>query len=323
MKLTKIALTGAAAVALSAVAIASASAEPQGSPQFRALAGAGSDTTQEVVNGLSEVIKDASGTKLIASYNAEGGGNIKTRATGCEFARPNGSGSGRAALIQSLTPGSPTAGCLDFSRSSSLSLAPTPAGQGLTYIPFAIDALTFAVSSSSTIPRDLTTAELTAIYRCEVPGLNPLLPQAGSGSRSSWLTQLGLTETTKGACVKDVNNGASVQEHDGRAITGPNDIAPFSVSQYIAQSFGAQTDRRGRATLGVIDGKLPLLLNTDAAGTRQVYNVVPTANLGVDPTKSVFVGPTSSVCTNAATIQRFGFGINAKCGDTTQQTPTS
>ncbi|MBC7372407.1 MAG: hypothetical protein H7323_00255 [Frankiales bacterium] len=323
MKLKTLALAGVGALALSAAAIGTASAEPSGTPQFRALSGVGSDTTQDALNGLSEVVVDATGTKLVGSYNATGGGNVKTKAAGCDFARPNGSGAGRNALLASLAPGSATAGCLDFSRSSSLNLAPTPAGQGLTYIPFGIDALTFAITSGSSIPRDLTTAELTAIYRCEVPGVNPLLPQSGSGSRQSWLQQLGLTETTKGACVRDVNNGTPVQEHDGRALTGTTDIVPFSVSQFLAQTFGAQTDRRGRATLGVIDGKPPLLLNTQAAGTREVYNVVPTAKLGTSPSSDVFVGPSSRVCAATTTIQRFGFGLNPNCGSTTQQTPTS
>jgi hypothetical protein len=81
-----------------------------------------------------------------------------------------------------------------------------------------------------------------------------------------------------------------VQEHDGRAITGSTDIAPFSVSQYIAQSFGAQTDRRGSATLGALDGKLPFTLNTDTTGARKVYNIVPTSKLSTQPTQDVFVG---------------------------------
>ena len=323
MKLKTLALTGVGALALSAAAIGTASAEPSGAPQFRALSGVGSDTTQDVVNGLSDVVVDSAGTKLIGSYNAVGGGTVKTKATGCEFARPNGSGAGRNALLASLAPGSATAGCLDFSRSSSLNLAPTPSGQGLTYIPFGIDTLTFAITNGSSLPRDLSTAELTAIYRCEVAGVNPLLPQSGSGTRQSWLQQLGLTETTKGACVRDVNNGTPVQEHDGRALTGTTDIAPFSVSQYLAQTFGAQTDRRGRSTLGVIDGKPPLLLNSQAAGTREVFNVVPTAKLGTSPTSDVFVGPSSRVCAATTTIQRFGFGLNPNCGSTTQQTPTS
>jgi hypothetical protein len=134
---------------------------------------------------------------------------------------------------------------------------------------------------------------------------------------------MGLTETTKGACVKDTNNGQPVQEHDGRAITGPNDIAPYSVSQYISQSFGAQTDRRGSATLGAIDGKVPVTLNTSQPGARTVYNVVPTAKLGTQPTQDVFVGPSSKVCQATPTIQRFGFAVASDCGSTTNRTPTS
>jgi ABC-type phosphate transport system substrate-binding protein len=323
VKIKTLALAGTAGLVLSVALAGVATADPNGTPQFRALAGAGSDTTEFVVQGLSDVVVDASGTKLIGSYNATGTPNIKTRATGCEFARPNGSSAGRAALLASLNSSSPTFGCLDFARSSSLNLAATPAGSELTYIPFAVDSLTYAVSAGSSIPRDLKLDELKAIYRCEVAGLNPLIPQAGSGTRQSWLQLLGLTETTKGACVKDTNNGAPVQEHDGRAITGANDIAPFSVSQYIAQSFGAQTDRRGSATLGALDGKLPFTLNTDTTGARKVYNIVPTAKLSTQPTQDVFVGPSSKVCTATSTIQRFGFAVASDCGSTTNRTPTS
>ena len=323
MKLKTLALAGVAGLALSAAAIGTASAEPNGAPQFRALSGVGSDTTQEVVNGLSDVIKDSNNAKILGSYFATGGGTVQTKAgTNCVIPRPNGSGSGRAALVKSLTPGDATAGCIDFARSSSISRAATGAGREITYVPFAIDALTYAINSGSSIPRNLTLADLKSIYRCEVPGINPLIPQAGSGTRSSFLTLLGITDTAadRPACIKDVNNGQPVQEHDGRAISGVNDIAPFSISQYIAQSFGAQTDRRGSATLGALDGKSPFLLNTNATGTREVFNIVPTAKLTTEPIRTVFVGPSSLVCTNGAEIQRFGFGINPNCGSTTQQT---
>lgn len=323
MKIKTLALAGAAGMVLSVAAAGVAIADPNGAPTFRALAGVGSDTTDFVMQGLSDVVVDGSGTKLLGSYNALGTPTIKTKATGCEFARPNGSSAGRSALLASLAPGSSTAGCLDFARSSSLNLAATPAGQELTYIPFATDSLTYAVSAGSTLPRNLTLDEVKAIYRCEVTGINPLIPQSGSGTRQSWLQLVGLTETTKGACVKDTNNGAPVQEHDGRAITGPNDIAPFSVSQYIAQSFGAQTDRRGSATLGALDGKLPFTLNTDTTGARKVYNILPTAKLSTQPTQDVFVGPSSKVCTATSTIQRFGFAVASDCGSTTNRTPTS
>ena len=324
MKIKTIALAGDVGVALSAGAIGAANAEPNGTPTYRALAGVGSDTTQDVVNGLSDAVLGSDGTKLIASYNATGGGNIQTKADAkCTLPRPNGSGAGRTALLKSLTPGDATAGCLDFARSSSLNLAATPQGQGLTYIPFAVDAVTYATASGSTIPRNLTQAQLVAIYQCQVPEIKPLLPQAGSGTRAFWLAQLGLTETTKGSCVADtVGSNVSVQEHDGRVLTAPDQIVPFSVAQYIAQSFGAITDVRGSAQLGAVDGITPVALNTAFGIKRDVYNVVPTANIGTAPTSDVFVGPQSKVCTNTAVIQKYGFGTNANCGSTTNQTPT-
>jgi ABC-type phosphate transport system substrate-binding protein len=325
VKTKTIAFAGLAGIALSAALIGSANAEPNGAPTYRALSGVGSDTTQDVVNGLSDAVVGSDGTKLIGSYNATGGGNVQTKADAkCSFARPNGSGAGRTALLNSLAPGSATAGCIDFARSSSLNLAATPAGQGLTYIPFAVDAVTYATAAGSTIPRNLTKAQLTAIYQCDpsTASIKPLLPQAGSGTRAFWLAQLGLTETTKGSCVADTVNGVSVQEHDGRVLTAPDQIVPFSVAQYIAQSFGAITDLRGTAQLGQVDGVSPLALNTGFGIKRDVYNVVPTANLAVSPTSDVFVGPSSKVCAAPTVIQQYGFGLNSSCGSTTNQTPT-
>lgn len=296
----------------------------------RALSGVGSDTTQDVLNALSEAVLAADGTKQIASYDATGGGTITTKASAnCTFPRPNGSGAGRAALLKALNPSDPTFGCLDFSRSSSLTLTPTE--QGLTYIPFAVDAVSYAVTSGSSIPKNLTKAQLTAIYRCEDPTVPaPLLPQSGSGTRAFWLQQLGLTETTKGACVVDSKSGTSVQENDGRFVTGAQDIVPFSVAAYVAQSNGAATDTRGVAELGSVDGVSPTngtgnmrSLNTDFGIKRSVYNVLPTARLGTAPTSEVFVGAGSKVCQQTAVIQRLGFGLASDCGSTTNRTPTT
>lgn len=328
MKLLKtLAVTGIAGLAASAVLGSSAFAEPTPSGP-RALAGVGSDTTQDVLNALSEVVVAGDGTKLIASYDATGGGTVTTKsAAGCTFARPNGSGAGRTALLKSLNPSDPTFGCLDFARSSSLNLAPTDVS--LTYVPFAVDAVSYAVTSSSSIPKDLTKARLAAIYRCEDPAVPaPLLPQAGSGTRAFWLAQMGLTETTKGACVVDAKAGVPVQENSGAPITGATDIVPFSVAGYLAQSNGAANDTRGTAVLGSVDGVTPTtgspaVLNPAFGIKRSVYNVIPTAKTGTAPTSDVFVGSGSKVCQQTAVIQRLGFGLSPQCGATTDQTPTT
>src|SRR5262249_36341334 len=117
--------------------------------------------------------------------------------------RANGSGAGRLRLLESLTAGDPRNGCLDFFRSSVV-LDPNPQGPPLTYYPFALDGMTYAVRSDSIINKKLSLASLKLIYQCDpstTANFLPLLPQPGSGTRAFWLATLGLSEATKGACV--------------------------------------------------------------------------------------------------------------------------
>ncbi|MEE4490970.1 substrate-binding domain-containing protein [Streptomyces sp. BE230] len=306
------AVVGIAALALGAMAVP-ASADPA-TGDYRVLAGVGSDTTQDVVNGLGTAIDSGD---LIASYNALGSATIKTRATGCEIARPNGSSAGINALRNAVDNNT---GCLDFARSSR-GVANTSSND-LTWIPFGKDAVTFAVRSDSALPQALTTAQLVSIYTCDTTTLNgvaltPLLPQAGSGTRSFFLAQLGLTEDTFGPCVDD-----TVQEHNGEALDSAGDIAPYSVAQYIAQGneIDGVIDRRGDAVLGSVNGVQPQLtdgtLNTAFPFNRDVYNVVPTAELGDATIAAAFVGATSKVCAQTAVINTYGFGTVANCGAT-------
>jgi hypothetical protein len=174
-------IAGACLASLS-LAVGSAMADPSGAPTFRALAGSGSDTTQGVLNGLSDVIVDGTNTKVMGSYDAATapGQTMSTKATpACtNITRPSGSGAGITALINSQT-----------------------------------------------------------------------------------------------------------------------------------------------TLLGSIGSISPAVPNTDSVMVRDVYNVVPNSQLGVAPTSTTFVGPTSAVCANGATIKRFGFATNPNCGSTTIQTP--
>ncbi|MFD9599221.1 hypothetical protein OG609_15275 [Streptomyces sp. NBC_01224] len=306
------AVVGTAALALGAMAIP-ASADPAPGT-YRVLAGVGSDTTQDVVNGLGTAVDSGA---LIASYNATGTSPVKTRATGCEIARPNGSSAGINALRNAVDNNT---GCLDFARSSR-GVADSSTTD-LTWIPFGKDAVTFAVRGDSALPKALTKAQLVSIYTCRTTSLNgvtltPLLPQSGSGTRSFFLGRLGLTEDTFGTCVDD-----TVQEHNGQALDSAGDIAPYSIAQYIAQGneIVGVDDRRGDAVLGSVDGVQPQLadgtLNTAFPFNRDVYNVVPTAKL-TDPTLAgAFVGSTSKVCAQTAVINTYGFGAIATCGNT-------
>jgi ABC-type phosphate transport system substrate-binding protein len=260
-------------------------ATPQ--PPYRALQGEGSDTTESVMNALSEAVKDGSNNPLIASYNALGSSGFQTRASSScvytgnptpasayvEGARANGSGNGRKALTDAFTTGKTTNGCLDFARSSSIGAA--QAALPLSYIPFAQDSVAFAVTNTSNFSRQLSFQDLKDIYHCTYPGttgttptLKALIPQAGSGTRSFWLGVVGLTEsdlTSASAfpCVSDqksrTGRGGSnpIEEHFGNVLDN-NSIVPISVAQYIAQSEGTSADVRGRAVLGAF---------TDGAGT--------------------------------------------------------
>ncbi len=331
MKSWKRALAAAAGLALvgGVTAAGPAQADPSGAPQFRQLAGVGSDTTQGVMNGLSNVITDGTGTKLIASYDAVGSATIATKnTTACSAVnRPNGSGAGRTALLTSLQAND---GCLQFSRSSSLNLA--AATPGLTYIPFATDAVSYAVTANSNIPKTLALSDLQAIYHCDpnFVGTAPnfaikvILPQSGSGTRSFWESTMNILDADVVAgrypCIIDKKNGQPIEEHDGRVLDD-NSLAPFSISQYIAQSENTIPDLRGKSVLGVIDGFTPSVINGSFEVSRSVYNVVPTSQIGTAPYSTVFVGSNSAVCQNTAVINQYGFATNPNCGSTSQHTP--
>lgn len=304
------------------LAAAPASADPAGAPQYRPLAGVGSDTTEGVMNAMANTIT-IGGAKVLGSYDANGSAQVTTKdpatTAGCTINRPNGSGAGRTALLTSLQANSGAGnGCLQFARSSSLTLtASTPS---LTYVPFAVDAVTFAITGDSSIPRNLTLDELKSVYKCEIPGITPILPQAGSGTRSFWLGIMGITDAQVNSgvypcIVNGTASGQPIQEHDGRVLNGES-IVPFSIAQYVAQASGTLTDIRGRAVLGVINGITPLTMNTAVPITRNVYNVIPTSQLGNAPYSTVFVGSGSLICQQAAIIQQYGFAPNPNCGDT-------
>ncbi|MER8186595.1 substrate-binding domain-containing protein [Kitasatospora sp. NPDC094015] len=315
-------VTVAAGLGLLVAGTGTAQADPAG---LRPLAGVGSDTTQGVMNALANTVT-VNGQKVLGSYDAVGSATITTKsAAACQgLARPNGSGAGRSALLNELNKGN---GCLDFARSSSLNLAAsTP---GLTYIPFAVDGVTYAVSAGSSVPLDLTVADLHAIYTCD-PGyvgtapnysIRPLLPQAGSGTRSFWESTVGITEADVAAgrygCIADTKGGKKIEEHDGRVLDTAS-LVPFSIAQYIAQSSGTLADIRGTAQLGNVNGVPSVLLNTNAAAVRDVYNVIPTSKVGVSPWSDAFVGATSGVCQQSAVIKQYGFGTNPNCGDTSR-----
>jgi ABC-type phosphate transport system substrate-binding protein len=322
------AAAGAGALSLMLAVIPTASADPDGPPQYRDLAGVGSDTTMDLVQALSQVVTINS-VKVIGSYNASPSTteSFQTKADAkCTFTRAaaNGSSNGVKVLDTSTKAGD---GCIQFARSSSSRSSSAPAGY--TWIPFAKDAVTFAVRSDGSVAKSLSVAELTAIYKCENTAIVPVLPQAGSGTRSFWLGKIGVTEDqiTAGTypCLKPKSAGGTgaeyEQEHDGRTLKA-NEIQPYSIAVWQAQASGAAPDRRGMTVLGVLGGQAPTLLNTSSSFNRDVFNVIPTTKVTDTASKEyqVFVGKDSLVCKQSAVIAEQGFGVLATtCGDTSSR----
>ena len=323
------AAAGAGVLSLALATLPLAQADPIGPPQYRELAGMGSDTTQTLMNALAEIVT-VNGTKVIGSYDAIGSTTVATKSTAACAAVPraNGSSAGRDALLKSLQASD---GCLQFARSSSSrgTFTSTPSR---TWIPFATDALTFAVRGDGDVPRELTKLQIVAIFKCEVPTIQPALVQTGSGTRSSWLSYVGITEAQIAAgtykCLVPEKDGGTFpgnlpQEHDGRELK-KNQIMPYSAAVYQAQLYGTAPDRRGRSVIGVVDGIVPTIINTGFGNLRDVNNIIPTAK--VTDTNSteykVFVGKDSLVCKAKPQINLQGFGDlkdASKCGDTSSR----
>ncbi|SEM92540.1 ABC-type phosphate transport system, substrate-binding protein [Cryobacterium luteum] len=322
------AIAAAAAVATIFTGSSAAFADPSGAPTYRALSGVGSDTTQDLNNGLSSAMLSEQ-TRVAGSYNATNPTTgaihdlINTRTGGPSFERPNGSSEGVNALKAAKT-GTAWRGVtlsdadLQFARSSSAASQWVPGGT-YSYIPLALDAVSFAVhSSNTTIPHDLTQAQLTAIYSADnganvtINGtsykvgtegtagvqITPFIPQLGSGTRSFWQSQL--APTGFGSAVDDAYTGGGVQEHDGSVLAAlpTTAIVPFSIAQWVAQNNKATiesqyagvsiTDRRHGAILGTIGGiapttgTAPVALNTMFPIARPVFTVVKNAELATN-----------------------------------------
>lgn len=334
-------LAAGACLATLSLAAGTALADPDPpQPPFRALQGVGSDTTQLVMNGYGNGTTASTpaypgvmvgGQLGLASWDALPGGPITTRASGCtNIVRPNGSTAGVNAL-QGLN--SYPSQCVDFARSSNNdSQAQVRDGANLTYIPFALDALTYATFTQSQVPKNLPLADLQTIYlQNGVPGspdcfgFFPLIPQAGSGTRAFW-DNLMTGALPLGTCVRDtiVRSGVTenIQEHDGTVIFGPNadrQIVPIGVGPWISQSTNLTIDdRRGNAILRGIDGKS--YLAADFAGSRPLFNVIRIADITRAPWNNVFVGSSSQICSNPQVLAAFALLPHPDCGSTAIRT---
>lgn len=309
-----------------------AHADPVPATPERPIAMVGSETTTPVINALANDATALSigGVRQVASFNATGSATINTHASlpACaSINRPNGSNAGRTALLNSLTAGD---GCIQASRSSSLNLA--AANPNLVYIPFASEAITFAISNTSSLPKNLTLAQLQGFFRCTNPGTyKAMLPQSGSGTRSYWIEEMyvgGTLPSPVPACIQNGTdeNGSLIEEHNGSQVNN-TEIVPMSVAQWSSQTSGViGADVRGVTRLGQVDARNPFAENFSLQ--RPLYNVIPESALtGTDSvsvaTRTVFAGPSALICGNAADaiILRYGLRLVNDCGNTSAITP--
>jgi ABC-type phosphate transport system substrate-binding protein len=190
--------------------------------------------------------------------------------------RPNGSGAGIGALTTYGSTSYTFKGkkhvvpCIDFARSSRPRSSKDPAfGKGgVAFVTLAGDAVTYATTKGSNAPNNLSKAQLAEIFGCNVPKttlfaantwgallgphakhptqkIDPILPQAGSGTLSFWATTaLGLASTNEPACGKAANLAVAHQpeENEGTSrlfLAGgkpdPNVIYPYSIGAFLSQ----------------------------------------------------------------------------------------
>jgi len=153
--------------------------------------------------------------------------------------RPNGSGAGAKVGRDDV------AHYVDYVRASSKQYA-TLHANGVVWdsITIGTDPLQMLAASPTTNAVALSTAQLATIYKCTVTTWNdaslggastdtivPILPQVGSGTRSSFLSDIGVTEAQLGACVQtgEENDPYAIQSISATLGTNVADaIEPMS-----------------------------------------------------------------------------------------------
>lgn len=145
--------------------------------------------------------------------------------------------------------------CTDFARSARGRAPNDPPARpgGIQFLPFAIDAVTYATNARTNAPARLTTAQLARIYTCAIRNwrrvggknapIDAQLPPVTSDTRTIFLTALGAGRPIRpGRCV-DASRGENLAnlpaENEGvnKYLRGPNVIFPYSVAAYLAEVY--------------------------------------------------------------------------------------
>ena len=366
------ALAAAATLVAGAVTTASAATNdpPKGvTPAAYDIVGVGSNTTEYVMDQFSVAYNASVKTNTVGhpffysndalppGVTAPGTYKIKPKAGCATITRPNGSGAGVTALgsSQVIKFRGGSYACLDFARSSGGRKPTYPADKpgGVVFVAFAKDAITWAArSGAKDAPGSLNLAQLKAIFTCkdtnwkQVGGkagaIKVYLPQAGSGTLSTWEKFMGIT--TLGSCVSQ-----APEENEGTfaGFKSPNAIFIYSIGAYVAQKYhsaacGAKPtrlqNRFGCNVTGVlVPGKISGIEPTTAARVptinprfptsfgRTVYNVVRYwvgTRDHLSPKLEKIFGARSEhgyLCSSVAAqaiIRDYGFVTTPLCGST-------
>jgi len=299
------------AVAAAGVAVAgSASADPVSNTYVLA----GSDTLQDasnaLVNGTSVTgspFRTVAADGTLGSFDAFGSASIQTKSGRVYFARPAGSGDGIKALERSIdgtpysvannaTPAVSITGSVDIARSSGKPSNPNDNSGLLAYTAFGRDAVSYAYKGGTNLGA-ISTADLKLLYQCDAAtlatygGVTPVLPQSASGTRKFFLAAIGIT-TPASCVVNGTRAGVDVQENDGTQINA-NELIPFSVASYFAQSTNVAQNRTNGALLGTpLGATLPIVSGApnqtyynDTTWGRDTYLVVEYARINPNDPK--------------------------------------
>jgi phosphate transport system substrate-binding protein len=354
-KLTKLlvgATTMAAAAALVAGTVTTASAAPNDPPKGVVpknfdIVGVGSGTTEFLFDQFSQdynktisAKKHSAAHPWLYSWDATAPGSTSTTPTKITpkagykvIIRPNGSSPGLKELETAQKIGKYYA--VDFGRSSSgRSTAPS----SVTYVEFAKDAVTWstrtAAHGGTHAPTTLTLAQLKGIFTCVTTNwktvggksgaIKVYLPQAGSGTLSTWEKVLGIVKL--GKCVSQ-----APEENEGTyaGFNNPNAVFIYSIGAYVAQKYHKNTfgtDVTGFLGINEISGKSPITsakvpaINPDfpSAFFRTLYDIVRGTKSISDPRLVSIFGPKGWICTSATAkkdIADYGFlTVGSACG---------
>ncbi len=331
-KVTMPVAAAGAVLAILAGAMGPAFAEPPAgvTPAAGDIVGVGAEATEMVTNNYATAYNATNPAHKVYGWDAVGSSPIVTKA-GCPgISRPNGTNAGLTALNNDPAAYNQPGVCVDFVRGNRYPDATRATDIDKTFIAYGKDLVTWAaipVSPKQT-PRNLTTAQLKAIYLCTLTDwhvvnpllpshvIEPYLPQSGAAIRSTFLRAMNNNsdangvnpELTPGACVRQPatlqqNSGVSLQAYLQAGDTIGAALVPYSAGNWVAQSRGTVADPRNGMTVREIDGSAatipdvaqgvagPYSLNPDGKFKRLLFNVVKNqpGSTGLDKIWSQYV----------------------------------